>query len=52
MNIVEKEIMKELNFINEKDYQQVKKKMCKSDDYFSLEEWKILTEKINTFLTL
>lgn len=38
--------------INEQSYQQFKKDMCKTDDYFTLEEWKILVEKINTFLTL
>ena len=38
--------------IDEQSYQQFKKDMCKTDDYFTLEEWKILVEKINTFLTL
>lgn len=32
--------------IDEKTYQQIKKKMCKTDDYFSIEEWKELTEKL------
>ena len=35
--VVEDEIVEEL-FIDEKSYQQLKKKMCKSNDYFSLEE--------------
>ena len=43
---------KENIIINEQSYQQFKKDMCKTNDYFTLEEWKILVEKINTFLTL
>lgn len=43
---------KENVVIDEQSYQQFKKDMCKTDDYFTLEEWEILVEKINTFLTL
>ena len=43
---------KEFLFIDEQSYQQFKQEMCKTNDYFTLEEWKILVEKINTFLTL
>lgn len=43
---------KENVIIAEQSYQQFKKDMCKTDDYFTLEEWKKLVEKINTFLTL
>lgn len=43
---------KDVLFIDEQSYQQFKKEMCKTNDYFTLEEWKILVEKINTFLTL
>lgn len=25
--------------VNEKTYQQIKKDMCKTDDYFTIEEW-------------
>lgn len=31
-------ILKETIFINEESYQQIKKKMCKKDDYFSEKE--------------
>lgn len=41
-DVVKEEKVKEL-FINEKSYQQLKKKMCKTDDYFSLEELKKYT---------
>ena len=36
----ENEVIKLLKFINEKTYQQIKKEMCKSDDYFTIEELK------------
>ena len=42
MNVVKDEVIKELNYIEEKKYQQIKQKMWKEDDYFSIEEIKIL----------
>ena len=46
-DIVKDDVVKELNFTNEffieeEKYQQLKKKMCKEDNYFNLEEVKIL----------
>lgn len=46
-NVVKDDVLKELNFANEffieeEKYQQLKKKMCKEDNYFNLEEVKIL----------
>ena len=46
-DIVKDVVVKELNFTNEffieeEKYQQLKKKMCKEDNYFNLEEVKIL----------
>lgn len=38
---------KENVFIDEKTYQQIKKEMCKSDDYFTIKEWKQLIEKLS-----
>lgn len=32
-------VMQEIEFIDESTYQQYKKKMCKSDDYFNVKEW-------------
>ena len=40
----------EIRFIEEKTYQQIKKEMCKTSDYFTMNEWKILTEKISVIL--
>lgn len=37
---------KENVFIDEESYQQFKKDMCKTDDYFTIEEWKKLAEKL------
>ena len=34
-------------FIDEESYQQFKKNMCKTDDYFTIEEWKELVEKLS-----
>lgn len=34
-------------FIDEKSYQQIKKEMCKTDDFFTLKEWNVLKEKIS-----
>jgi hypothetical protein len=42
MDVVENEIIKELNYIDEKKYQQFKKKMGKKGDYFSFKELEIL----------
>ncbi len=42
MDVVKDEVIKELNYIEEKKYQQIKQKMWKEDDYFSIEEIKIL----------
>lgn len=41
---------KENVIIDEKNYQQIKKDMCKTDDYFSTKEWKKFTEKISVIL--
>ena len=46
-NVVKDDVLKELNFadgffIEEEKYQQLKKKMCKEDNYFNSEEMKIL----------
>lgn len=38
---------KENVVINEKSYQQIKKKMCKTSDYFTIKEWKKLVEKLS-----
>ena len=38
---------KENVFIVEKSYQQLKKDMCKTSDYFTIEEWKELVEKLS-----
>ena len=47
-NEVENEemIIKKIGFINEKSYQQFKKDMCKTNDYFTIGEWKKLGEKL------
>jgi len=42
------EIIEEIGFIDEGSYQQIKKEMCKANDYFTLDEWKIL-KKLTTF---
>ena len=34
-------------FIDEENYQQVKKDLCKKDDYFSMEQWKKIIEKLS-----
>ena len=34
-------------FINEKSYQQFKKDMCKTSDFFTIKEWKKLVEKLS-----
>lgn len=40
--------MEKLNVvIDEKTYQQIKKDMCKTSDYFTIEEWKELVEKLS-----
>ncbi len=46
-NVVKDDALKELNFtekffIEEEKYQQLKKKMCKEDNYFNSEEMRIL----------
>lgn len=33
--------------VNEKTYQQIKKEMCKSDDYFTIKDLKQLIEKLS-----
>ena len=38
---------KEIIFIEEKTYQQIKKDINKSDDYFTVYEWKKLEEKLS-----
>lgn len=47
MDVVENEIIKKLNYINEKEYQQLKKKMNKSNDYFNFKEIVELSEKLS-----
>ena len=47
---MEKDVVKEVTFIKEKSYQQFKKDMCKTNDYFTLEEWEKLVEKISVKL--
>lgn len=42
---------KENVVIDEQSYQQFKKDICKTDDYFTLEEWKKMEEKIDVKLT-
>ena len=37
-----------INFINEESYQQFKKDMGKTNDYFNIEEWNKLVKKTNT----
>lgn len=44
------EIIEKIKLIDENIYQQFKKKMCKRDDYYNINEWKILGEKISQFL--
>ncbi len=44
------EIMVEIKLIDEDKYQQFKKNMRKTNDYFSIDEWKILGEKFSQFL--
>ena len=41
---------KENVFIDEESYQQFKKNMCKTDDYFTIEEWKKISRKISVIL--
>lgn len=38
---------KENVIIDEESYQQFKKDMCKTSDYFTIEEWKELVEKLS-----
>lgn len=45
-DIVLDEARKEIAFIDENTYQQIKKDMCKNDDYFSEKEF----EKISVIL--
>lgn len=37
----------EVIFIDEKSYQQIKDNMCKTNDYFTIEEWKKLVKKLS-----
>lgn len=48
MNMKSDEIV--VYFIKEEEYQKIKKKMRKSDDYFTLKECKIMEEKISVIL--
>lgn len=41
---------KEVLFIDEQSYQQFKLEMCKTNDYFTVEEWKKLKEKVSVKL--
>lgn len=45
-DVVLEGIKKEAVFINEETYQQIKKDMCKNDDYFTQKEF----EKISVIL--
>ncbi len=38
-NVVENEEMIVEEIVDEKAYQQIKKEMCKTSDYFTIEEW-------------
>lgn len=38
-----------INIIDEKRYQQFKKELCKTDDYLTSKEWKILAKKLTLF---
>ena len=49
MKNVVKDVVIEKVFIDEKSYQQLKKKMCKSNDYFSLEELNIIQKMEKDF---
>lgn len=40
MNVIKDEIIKELNYIEEKEYQKLKEKLGKKDDYFYTNEIK------------
>ena len=33
--------------IDEESYQQIKKDLCKKDDYFSVEQWRKIIEKLS-----
>lgn len=44
------EIEGRVYFIKEEDYQKKKKEMGKVEDYFTLEEWKMMEEKISVIL--
>lgn len=44
--VLDEEIIKKM-FIIEKDYQKIKKETHKKDDYYSIKEWKKLTEKLS-----
>lgn len=39
-------IIEEIFFIEEEHYQQIKKEMYKTDDYFNIDDWKKLGEKL------
>lgn len=39
-----------MEIIDEKTYQQIKKEMCKTDDYFTEEEVQIFQEKVGLIL--
>lgn len=41
---------KDVLFIDEQSYQQFKQEMCKTNDYFTVEEWKKLIEKVSVKL--
>ena len=43
--------MKELIFINEITYQQIKNEMCKTNNYFTKEELENIRRKIDVNLT-
>lgn len=45
MKKAKEEIIKE-DFIDEKNYQQMKKKICKKDDYYTIKEWKKLIKQL------
>ena len=47
---MEKLIIEENGFIEEEQYQQIKKEMYKSDDYFTIEEWEKLVKKNSVIL--
>lgn len=43
---MKKDVEEIITIIDEKTYQQFKRDICKTDDYFTIDEWKKLGEKL------